>query len=155
MPHPGQLHLVVPTCVIVRDGQVLILKRGAHEIAYPGKWTIPGGKVDRAEYESTPKHNRDAWGSILETTLRREIAEEAGIEIDEPHYIGSYAFIRPDGYAVIGINYWATWKSGEVAISNDFDAVAWIDPARVGEYEMVEGLDTLIARVPQLVGVPT
>jgi 8-oxo-dGTP pyrophosphatase MutT (NUDIX family) len=150
MPHPGQLHLVVPTCIVVRDGKVLILKRGGHEKAYPGKWTVPGGKLDRSEYEATPKTTTDAWYDIVETTVRREVLEETGLEIGTPKYVCSLAFIRPDDLAVVTLSYWATSAAGEVTISEDFDEFAWVSPAKAASYDMIPGIPEEIAQVGKL-----
>src|SRR3989338_11404963 len=101
MPHPGQLHLVVPVCHVVRDGTILILKRSEREIAFTGQWTIPGGKLDRADYETRPRDTNHGWYHPVEDTLRREIIEEAGIEVGELHFFDDFSFIRPDNQAVV------------------------------------------------------
>lgn len=150
MPHPGQLHLVVPTCIVVRDGKVLIMKRGDHEKAYPGKWTVPGGKLDRVEYETKPKTTTDAWYNLVEDTLRREVREEAGLEIKKPKYLLDCVFIRPDDIPVVVLSYYAEWESGEVTPSKDFSDYAWIDPAEAGNYEMIEGIPEEIEEVAKL-----
>ena len=49
-----RLHMIAVTGIVVRDGKFLILKRSENEKAYPGMWTVPGGKLVRHEYESSP-----------------------------------------------------------------------------------------------------
>ncbi|MBI4175462.1 NUDIX domain-containing protein [Candidatus Berkelbacteria bacterium] len=150
MPHPGQLHLVVPTCIVVKDGKILIAKRALHEKAYPGRWTVPGGKVDRAKYEQTPKTTNDAWYGVVEETLREEVREETGVEIETPQYLLDCIFIRPDDLPVVVLSFWAKWKSGAVVLSKDLSEYAWIDPAEAVNYDLIEGIPEEIKAVAQL-----
>ncbi|MDP6642229.1 MAG: hypothetical protein QGF74_02525 [Candidatus Nanoarchaeia archaeon] len=46
-----KLHYVVATAIIVKNDKYIILKRSEREKAYPGKWTVPGGKLERKDYE--------------------------------------------------------------------------------------------------------
>ena len=76
-----RLHIVAITGIVEKEGRYLILKRSEREVAYPGYWTVPGGKLVRHEYESLPKTpNTDDWYDIVAFTLKKEIKEEAGIE---------------------------------------------------------------------------
>lgn len=52
--------------VIMQDGKILLLKRVRAPEA--GHWGIPGGKVD--------------WLETLEHAVKREIAEEVGLQLD-------------------------------------------------------------------------
>ena len=61
--------------------------------------------------------------------------EEAGIEIEKPKYLTDLVFIRPDGYPVATLSYYAKWpltpglpprkpkitiyKSGEVKLNHE------------------------------------
>ena len=150
MPHPGQLHLVVPTCIVVKAGQVLIIKRAAHEKVYPGKWCVPGGKLDRSEYEHTPKTTRDSWYGPIEATLRREVKEETNLEIEKPQLLVDLVFIRPDNIAAVTLSYWAKYKSGEVKISEDFDDFAWVKPKDAAKFDMIDGIPGQILDVEKL-----
>jgi len=144
------MHLVAPTCVVVKDDKVLILKRADHEKVYPGKWTVPGGKMERSEYEQTPKTTADAWYGIIEETVRREVREESALEVDEPRYLLSLVFIRPDDIPVVTISYWAYWKSGDVVLDRDHSDFAWVTPDEAATYDMIEGIAEEIAEVGKL-----
>ena len=42
---------IVPvTAIVVRDGKFLIVKRADYEKAFPGKWTVPGGKFEEDDF---------------------------------------------------------------------------------------------------------
>lgn len=60
-----------------RDGQrqVLLIER-AHR-PFPGQWALPGGHVDKDE--------------PVDTTVRRELTEEAGLSIDQCTLVGVYS----------------------------------------------------------------
>jgi len=76
-------YIVNVEAAIVKDGRYLMIVRGQEEYA-PGGLSFPGGKVEGAG-------SRD---DILEETLRREIAEEVGLEVhDEMAYLRSSAFV--------------------------------------------------------------
>tara|TARA_Y100000310_G_C20702929_1_gene831730 strand:- start:10029 stop:10202 length:174 start_codon:yes stop_codon:yes gene_type:complete len=45
------LHYVVVTGILVNSqGKYLITKRAEWEKAFPGKWTVPGGKLEVLDY---------------------------------------------------------------------------------------------------------
>ena len=74
---------------IVKDGRYLMVVRGEEEYA-PGGLNFPGGKVEGAVIAD----------DVLEETLRREIAEEVGLEVHaEMAYLRSSAFVAEGGVA--------------------------------------------------------
>ena len=43
----NKLHIVAVTAAILNSaGKLLICKRAAREVAYPGRWALPGGKIE-------------------------------------------------------------------------------------------------------------
>ena len=112
-----RLHFVVATAIIVKDGKFLIAKRAPHEKAFPNKWTVPGGKLVLHEYEHLPKTTGlPMWYNVVDWVLKKEVREEVGLEIEKPSYLCDLVFVRPDGYPVVTLSYWAHYKSGEVAL---------------------------------------
>lgn len=106
---------------IVKDGCYLMIVRGEEEYA-PGGLALPGGKVEGAG-------NRD---DILEETLRREIAEEVGLEVhDEMDYVRSSAFVA-DGDPVVDIVFLCRYKAG-TAVAADPGEVATVHWMTAGE----------------------
>ena len=105
---------------IVRDGCYLMVVRGEEEYA-PGGLSFPGGKVEGAD-------NAD---DVLEETLRREIAEEVGLEVhDEMAYLRSSAFLA-EGDPVVDVVFLCRWKSGEARAADPAEvaAVRWMTAA--------------------------
>jgi 8-oxo-dGTP diphosphatase len=105
---------------IVKDGQYLMIVRGEDEYA-PGGLNFPGGKVERAG-------NTD---DILEETLRREIAEEVGLEVDEEMaYVRSSAFVA-EGDPVVDVVFLCRYKAGTAVAADpgEVAAVHWMTAA--------------------------
>lgn len=102
---------------IVKDGRYLMIVRGEEEYA-PGGLNFPGGKVEGAG-------NLD---DILEETLRREIAEEVGLDIhDEMDYVRSSAFVA-DGDPVVDVVFLCRYKAGTAVAADPAEvaAVRWM-----------------------------
>jgi 8-oxo-dGTP pyrophosphatase MutT (NUDIX family) len=106
--------------VIVKEGRYLMVVRGEEEYA-PGGLNFPGGKVEGS----------GSADDILEETLRREIAEEVGLEIHaEMAYLRSSAFVA-EGDPVVDLVFLCRWKSGEAAAVDPAEvaAVRWMTAA--------------------------
>src|SRR3989338_7000967 len=122
-----RLHFVVATAIVVKDWKFLIVKRAAHEKAFPNRWTVPGGKLVLHEYEHLPKTaGFPQWYNVVDWVLRKEVREEVGLEIHKPEYLCDLVFVRPDGYPVVTLSYWASYKSGKVRLNKDHTEHAWI-----------------------------
>ena len=97
-----RLHFVAVTAIIEKDGKFLITKRSPNEKAFPNKWTVPGGKFVLTEYQNLPKTspNHPQWFIVVEFVLRKEVREEAGLEIEKPEYVTTQWF-KDEGDAII------------------------------------------------------
>lgn len=144
-----RLHFVVATAIIVKDGKFfddaksrfLIAKRASHEKAFPNLWTVPGGKLVTHEYAHLPKMaSYDGWYNVVDWVLRKEIREEVGLEIHRPEYVCDVVFIRPDGFPVVTLSYWAPYKSGEVQLCRDLTEHAWVTIEEAKNYDLIEGI---------------
>jgi 8-oxo-dGTP diphosphatase len=70
---------VVGVCAFARarDGRVLLIRRGD-----TGEWALPGGTLE--------------WGETLQSCVRRELLEEAGVEVTQlGGVLGVYSHPRP------------------------------------------------------------
>src|ERR1700730_18713284 len=114
-----KLFYLVANVVIYRDEdrRCLILKRDEREKVHPGKYAIPGGKLEWSDLDinhpTRMNGNVIDFENAVEDLLKREVFEEAGIEIDQAlHYLNSIAFVRPDGIPVTLLNFAVKYKSG-------------------------------------------
>jgi len=141
-----RLHIIAITGIIEKDGKYLILKRSEREVAYPGYWTVPGGKLVRHEYENLPlTPNTEAWYEIVSYVLKKEIKEEAGLEIEGIRYLTDMVFIRPDNIPALVLSYYCRHKAGNVALGKDMVDYAWIMPEEGKNYQIIPGiLDEII-----------
>ena len=121
-------------------------------MAYPGYWTVPGGKLVRHEYENLPRTpNTEGWYEIAALTMKKEIKEEAGLEVEDVRYLTDMAFIRPDDIPVFVISYWCRYKSGEVVLGKDMTDSAWITPEEGKNYKIIPGILEEIEAVDRFV----
>ena len=136
-----RLHFVVATAIIVKDGKFLIAKRALHEKAFPGRWTVPGGKLVFDEYKSLPyKTDYPQWYGLIDWVLRKEVKEEVGLEIEKPQYLCDLIFVRPDGYPVVTLSYFAHHKDGDVNLSKDLIDFAWVTLEEAKNYNLIDGI---------------
>ncbi|HEX6957628.1 MAG TPA: NUDIX hydrolase [Ferrovibrio sp.] len=115
--YPAQ-PLVGLGAVVWKDGKVLLVQRGKPPRA--GIWSLPGGA--------------QILGESVAEGIRRELREEAGIEIELLGLVEVIDAVQRDdagriAYHYTIIDYAARWLSGEAVAGDDAAAVAWVDPA--------------------------
>ena len=111
----NKLHIVAVVGVIRnKDGRYLVLKRHQREIAYPGQYTLPGGKVEN--------------NNTIEETLAQEIQEECGLTMKPGKILlKDKSFIRPDQQTVKVFSYLCEVEdNGRVVLSEDFTDYKWV-----------------------------
>lgn len=136
-----RLHIVSATAIIEKEGKYLLLKRSEREIAFPGFWTVPGGKIVRHEYESLPKtENSEGWYNTVDFTLKKEVKEEANLEVDNFKYLTDMTFIRPDNIPVLVLSYYCKYKNGKVKLGKDIVDFAWVTPEEGEKYKIIPGI---------------
>lgn len=140
------------------DKRCLLMKRSPREKVFPKKWAVPGGKLEWADFDMQ-KPDRVLSGEVvnfaqpIERLLRREIKEEAGIEVEEAmQYTGkSVLIVRPDGIPVVFMVFAARYGSGEVTPElGGFTEFAWVNSKEAASYDCIEGIPEEIAAVEQL-----
>jgi 8-oxo-dGTP diphosphatase len=88
---------------IFKGDKWLLIERSKKESHAGGMITLVGGKVD-LEGDSV---------DILERTIKREIIEEVGIEInDKVHYVQSTSFVTDKGINVVDIVFLCEYSTG-------------------------------------------
>lgn len=149
-------YIVANTVIYRKDGKCLILKRHDREKVHPGKYCVPGGKLEwnNLDLKNPTRLNGDVldFENALEDLLKREVKEEAGIEIDDAlYYINSVAFVRPDGIPVVLIKFAVQYKSGEVVLEKEsFSDYAWVDSYEVENYDCIKGIKEEIKKTIEL-----
>ena len=100
--------------VVVRDesDRCLLLRRSMSSKGNPGKWDLPGGKVDP--------------GESFEQGLLREVAEETGLTISLQRVLGTAESESPTkrvAYLILE----GRLESGQVHLSSEHDEYAWVN----------------------------
>jgi 8-oxo-dGTP pyrophosphatase MutT (NUDIX family) len=135
------LHEVAITAIVNKDGKYLITRRVATKKRFPGKWTVPGGRIETSDYANLPKDTEDCWYNVLETVLRREVREEAGLEIKNIEYVTSLATIDKEGTPILVISCMADWDTGEVVLQeSETDQSAWVSLEEAKGYDLIGGI---------------
>ncbi len=134
------LHYVVVTGILVKDGKFLITKRADWEKAFPGRWTVPGGKMEVLDYVLREKDTPHHWYNVFEDLLKREIKEEVGVEIKNIGYVTSMVYIRPDKVPCLIVSLWAEPIGEEVRLCHSLTDFKWVDLEEAKEYDLIEGI---------------
>lgn len=126
-PTSQLLHEVAITAIVVKDGKYLITRRVPTKKRFPGKWTVPGGRLQTSDYIDQPKDTDECWYNVLERVVRREVREEVGLEIQNIEYVTSLTTIDKEGTPILVISCMADWESGNVVLQeSETDKHAWI-----------------------------
>lgn len=155
----NKLFYFVANVVICRkkDGRCLILKRGEREKVHPGKYCVPGGKLEweNLDMKNPTRMNGEVFDfeNAVEELLVREAGEEAGVAIGgKLAYLNSVAFIRPDGVPVVMVKFAAAYAGGEVKLERGaFSAYAWVNATEVKAYDCIGGISEEIEQTIRLI----
>jgi len=146
-----ELHRIVSTAIIHKDNRFLIVRRSPDKKVFPGRWTVPGGGLEIDDYVDTPVSTKDNnWYYALETSLRREVIEEVGLEMGKVSYLLDLAFIRPDGVPVITLSFYAPWKSGEIKLNSENIEYKWVSAEEAKKYDLIAGIAEEIEMVDKI-----
>ena len=110
-------HVVAVAALIVRAGvddipRVLAMRRAPDRKAGPGLWETLSGRVEQGE---EPR-----------AAMQREIDEECGLTVSvELRPFAAYSALRRQQPMIV-IAYRARWLAGEVRMSSEHDAYAWL-----------------------------
>ena len=121
--------------VIVRDAQVLIVKRRYDPLA--GRWSLPGGTLE--------------LGETLEAGLAREMREETGLDVEVGPVIEVFDRILLDEerrvrYHFVLVDYLCWPVSGKLQAGSDVDSAVFVAPADLGPYDLTAKARSVITR---------
>lgn len=149
------LHEIAITAIIIKDGKYLITRRSQNKKRFPGKWTVPGGKLEIEDYIKLPKDTEFYWYNVLEKVLRREVKEEVGIEIKNIEYVTSLATVHTDGNPSLVVSCMADFVSGKIKLQKkEADDFAWVTLKEAKKKDLIDGIyDELVMTGNKIKGV--
>jgi 8-oxo-dGTP diphosphatase len=110
--------------VVVRDGRVLLIRRGKEPLY--GRWVVPGGTVE--------------LGETLEDALVREMEEETSLRVEPLEVLTVFDRIEREAervvYHYVIVDYLCRWVSGEAVAASDALEVAWATPEELRGYDL-------------------
>ncbi len=129
---------------ILRQGNRLLICQRHHSDRFPLKWEFPGGK--------------ELPGESPEQALVRELKEELGIEAEMGHLIAKtrHAYFAgasvPDRSGCLTSNefeiqFFAVRKFGGEIQNLAFEAIAWVEPQHLLNYDFLEADLELVQRI--------
>jgi len=137
------LHSVIVNAVVEKDGKILVSQRSYEEEHQPGKWTIPGGKIEITQ--------GDVF-NIVEKTCSREVEEETGVKIkDDIRLITNNTFIRSNGQHVIALICLCHWASGKAKALEDTADVKWISENEIDSLDFSPNVNVYLHRGFQVI----
>ena len=127
--------------VVISQGRVLLIRRGSPPLQ--GQWSIPGGTLE--------------VGETLVEGVRRELAEETGIDVRVRALIDVFERIDrgPSGkpqYHFVVLDYLCEAVQGTARAGSDVTEVAWAAPPELEKYSLTEIAGRVIQKAFELVG---
>jgi 8-oxo-dGTP diphosphatase len=121
--------------VVISNGRALLIRRGGPPLE--GQWSIPGGMLE--------------VGETLIEGVRRELAEETGIEVRVGALIEVFERINPDAegktrYHFVVLDYLCQAIRGEARAGSDVTDVAWATPLELEKYSLTETATRVILK---------
>ena len=97
--------------------------------------------METNDYLQLPKETEHYWYNVLERTLRREVKEEVGIDIDNIEYVTSLATVHTDGSPSLVISCMADYAGGDIILrSDESDQYAWVSLEEAKKYQLIDGI---------------
>jgi len=111
--------------VVISDGRALLIRRGSPPMV--GQWSIPGGMLE--------------VGETLTVGVRREIAEETGLEVRVLDLIEVFERVERDAegrpkYHYVILDYLCEVTGGQLRAASDVTEVAWAAPDELAKYSL-------------------
>ncbi len=112
-----------------KDGKVLILKRSTDSKTNPGKWELPGGKVDQ--------------GESFDQALVREVFEETQLNVSLEHVVG---VSEQNLHVIRAIHIIMSGEiiEGNLNLSQEHEGYAWVFFDKLLEYELADWLHDFV-----------
>ncbi len=125
MTTPTPFALTVKAVVFDAQNRCLLLRRSAVNRNFVGCWEWPGGKLDP--------------GEDFSVGLRREVHEEAGLEIELTALAGATQFEMPAVHVIL-LCLEARPASTAVRLSEEHDDYAWVPLGELSNYKLAPSI---------------
>lgn len=121
--------LAVRVLLTDQDGKILILKRSTESKTNPGKWELPGGKVDQNE--------------SFDHALIREVYEETNLKIALEHVVGAS---EQNLHIIRAVHIIMSGKiiEGELTLSSEHEGYAWVLMETLPDYDLADWLQDYV-----------
>ncbi len=121
--------LAVRVLLTDKDNKILILKRSTDSKTNPGKWELPGGKVNQDE--------------SFDHALIREVYEETNLKIALEHVVGAS---EQNLHIIRAVHIIMSGKiiEGELNLSGEHEGYAWVLMETLSDYELADWLQDYV-----------
>jgi 8-oxo-dGTP diphosphatase len=130
--------ILAVSAAVFRDGRVLIVRRARAPMI--GHFSLPGGVVE--------------VGETLAAAVARELEEEVGVSARIIAFNRHVEAIAHEGDRVrthfVIASFVARWTAGEGRVSDEVDAVDWIDPDGAPPSPTTPGLSEILANAARI-----
>ena len=133
-------YIVITVIPINNEGKFLICKRAEWEKAFPGQWTVPGGKMEVLDYALRERDTKHHWYNVFEEVAKREVKEEVDLEVDELGYVTSLVYLRSDKIPCIVVSLYAKCSNTEIKLENSLTDYAWVTLEEAKKYDLIDGI---------------
>lgn len=116
-------------------GEILFVKRSKNDSFLPGNWELPGGGVE--------------YGENIETTLRREIKEECGLDVEVgfPMAVSDY-YMKDDKKDTQRVEIVFLCKlvnpTRTIILSHEHSEYKWVSPNKINNLELSSYMRNII-----------
>jgi 8-oxo-dGTP diphosphatase len=121
---------------VIWDGSRVLLERRGKPPAQ-GAWSLPGGLIE--------------VGETAEEAVRREVAEECGIEVEVGPLLGLFEPIHCDEdglvrYHFVVLDFLTHFRNGELRAGDDAADLRWASPEELVRYSLMPETRAMIDR---------
>ncbi len=120
--------LALSVKLAIRDdvGRLLFLKRPDDCDWNPGRWDLPGGKIEALE--------------SFDDALRREVREETGLDVTVQSLLAAVED-EADRFRLVHLIFLGGKAEGEVRLSDEHSSFSWMHPGDIDSRELCSYLN--------------